>query len=151
VVEFDPSHAWFKDKTAGNDSFRHIRQVRYVADREPTDFLTAKDDEVLYTKTCEWEFENEWRIIRGLSGGEKCSNQDEYGKDVFLFEIPPSAIKAVVFGYRMSPILELELHKIVSANSSLNHVVFMRAVRDVDGQIEIVSLAAADPHLTAPK
>jgi len=53
VVEFDPSHAWFNNKSAGNDSSRHIRQVLYVADREPTDFLTAIDDEVLYAKTCE--------------------------------------------------------------------------------------------------
>ncbi|MDR3557944.1 MAG: DUF2971 domain-containing protein, partial [Candidatus Pacebacteria bacterium] len=139
VIEFDTSHAWFNNKTAYNGSFRRLRKVLYVADREPTYFLSAKDNEVLYTKTLEWEFEDEWRIIRGFNGGQKAPKQDPYGKDVFLFDIPPFAIQTVVFGYRTTSENEKALRKIVIANENLKHIVFRRAVRNVDGKIEIVS------------
>lgn len=138
VIEFGASHAWFNMKNADNDSFRHLRPVCYVADREPTYFLSAKDDEVLYTKTIEWEFEKEWRIIRGFKGAKVKVGPDDYGKDVFLFEIPPSAIRAVVLGYRTTPEDEKKMREIVSGNANLKHAGFSRAVRNVDGKIEIV-------------
>jgi hypothetical protein len=149
VVEFDPSDAWFNCKTADNDSYRHLRQVRYVSDREPMyiaskDDAGTRDDAVLYTKTSEWEFEKEWRIIRGFKEAEKVG-PDDYSKDVWLFEIPPSAIKAVVFGYRAPPQLEASLREIVTTNVNLKHIVFRQAVRDVNGHIEVVS-SLPDAH-----
>ncbi len=138
VAEFDPSHAWFNCKTADSDSFHHLRKVQYVEDREPVYFLSAKEDEVLYTKTREWEFEREWRIVRNFKGAKTNAGPDPYGKDVLLFDIPPSAIQAVIFGYRTTSENEKALRDIVSANADLNHIVFKRAVRSVDGKIEIV-------------
>jgi hypothetical protein len=143
VVEFDAKHPWFNCKNGENDSYRHLRQVQYVADREPI-YLATKDDaatredDVLYTKTIEWEFEKEWRIIRGFKEAKEKIGADQYGKDIFLFEIPPSAIKSVIFGYRADPQLEGDLRKIVTTNANLKHLVFMRAVRNVFGNIEIV-------------
>lgn len=144
VVEFNPSDVWFNCKTADNDSYRHLRQVRYVADREPMYFaskddVATRDDAVLYTKTNEWEFERERRIIRGFKEAKEKVGTDNHGKDVFLFEIPPSAIRAVVFGYRATPQQEESLRGIVATNMNLKHIVFRRAVRDVNGHIEVVS------------
>jgi hypothetical protein len=138
VIEFDPSHAWFNCKTAENDSFHHLRKVQYVEDREPTYFLSAKEDEVLYTKTLEWEFEKELRIIRKFTEAKVKVGLDDYGKDVWLFDIPSSAIKSVILGYRTTSVNEKVLREIVSANANLKHIVFRRAVRNVDGKIEIV-------------
>ena len=145
VVEFDPSDAWFNSKTADNDSFRHLRQVRYVSDRKPEYLLATKDDDLLYSKTFEWEFEMEWRTIRNFNEAKENVGSDTYGKDVLLFEIPPSAIRAVVFGYRATPELEESLREIVTANVNFKHVVFRQAVRGVDGKIEIVS-SLPDAH-----
>ena len=144
VIEFSSSHAWFNGKTSDNDSFHHLRKVRYVDEREPMYLLdtktdaTTKDEAVLYTKISEWEFEKEWRIIRNVTEAKEKAGPDPYGKDVLLFDIPPSAIQAVIFGYRTTPENETALRKIVSANVNLKHVVFRRAVRNVDGKIEIV-------------
>src|ERR1700679_3722072 len=33
LVEFDPSHLWFRQKIAEDDDLRHLRRVIYVADR----------------------------------------------------------------------------------------------------------------------
>jgi hypothetical protein len=138
VVEFDPRHVWFNNKTADNDSFRHLRQVRYAAERKPEYLLATKDDDLLYTKTLEWEFEKEWRIIRNFNHAKEKIGQDTYGKDIMLFEIPPPTIRTVVFGYRTTSENETALREIVSANANLKHIVFRRAVRRVDGKIEIV-------------
>ncbi len=138
VIEFDTSHAWFNCKTGDNDSFHHLRKVQYVEDREPVYFLSAKEDEVLYTKTLEWKFEQEWRIIRNFNGGMKTPDQDVFKKDVYLFEIPPPTIRTVVFGYRTTSEDQKALREIVSANADLRHIVFRRAVRNADGKIEIV-------------
>lgn len=152
VIEFAPSDAWFNCKTADNDSFHHLRKVRYVNEREPMYLWDAKtavdkrEEAVLYTKTLEWQFEDEWRIIRRLDSGQKEPEQDSYGKDVFLFEIALSAIRAVVFGYRMRPENEKELREIVSGNANLKHIVFRRAVRNVDGKVEIISDAGCPAH-----
>jgi len=144
VIEFASSHAWFNGKTSDNDSFHHLRKVRYVGEREPMYLLdtktdaTTKDEVVLYTKTSEWEFEKEWRIIRNVTEAKEKAGPDPYGKDVLLFDIPPSAIQAVIFGYRTMSENETALREIVRANVNLKHIVFRRAVRNVDGKIEIV-------------
>lgn len=138
VIEFDTSHVWFNCKTGDNDSFHHLRKVQYVEDREPVYFLSAKEDEVLYTKTLEWKFEKEWRIIRNVTEAKEKAGPDPYGKDVLLFDIPPSAIQAVIFGYRTTSEDEIALREIVRANVNLKHIVFRRAMRNVDGKIEIV-------------
>lgn len=145
VVEFDPSHEWFNCKMADNDSYRHIRQVRYVVDREPMYFASkedaaTRDEAVLYTKTIEWEFEEEWRIIRGFKEAKEMKGQDTYQNEIFLFEIPPSAIRAVILGYRTTPQREKELREIVNTNANLRHVAFRRAVRNINGHIEVVSV-----------
>lgn len=139
VVEFDPEHEWFNTKKADNDSFRHLRQVRYVEDREPNYLLSTGDDEQLYTKTGEWAFEKEWRIIRNFNDAKENVGIDIYGKDILLFEIPPSAIRSVILGYRTTPELEKELRQLVAANDTLKHVIFKRAVRAANGHIEIVN------------
>jgi hypothetical protein len=139
VIEFDTSHAWFNCKTADNDSFHHLRKVQYVEDREPVYFLSAKEDEVLYTKTSEWEFEKEWRIIRNVTEAREKAGRDPYGKDVLLFDILPSVIQVVILGYRTTSEDQTALRDIVSANTNLKHIVFRRVARNVDGRIEIVS------------
>jgi hypothetical protein len=139
VVEFDPSHVWFSNKTADNDSFRHLRQVRYVAERKPEYLLATKDDDLLYTKTLEWKYEKEWRIIRHFTEAKEKVGPDDYGKDVWLFDMPSSAIRSVVLGYRTTSENEAALREMVSANANLKHIIFRRAVRNVDGKIEIVS------------
>jgi hypothetical protein len=64
--------------------------------------------------------------------------EERYGKDVFFFEIPPSAIKAVIFDYRAASQLQDDLREVVTTNTNLEHVAFRRAVRDANGHIEIV-------------
>ena len=137
LIEWNTNDVWFNAKTADNDSFRHLRPVQYVADRKPKYLLATSDDEMLYTKVSEWDFEKEWRIIRGFNDAVEKAKPDSYGTDVLLFDIPPSAIKSIVFGYRTTIELENEIREMVGAKLELSHVIFQRAVREANGHIEI--------------
>jgi hypothetical protein len=79
-------------------------------------------------------------MIRDFNEGKKGPKQDPYGKDVFHFEIPPSTIKTIVFGYRAAPQLEDDLRKTVTANANLKHIVFGRAVRNVDARLKLFQM-----------
>src|SRR5882762_9662468 len=50
LVEFDPSHSWFRQKVAEDDDLRHLRRVSYVADRTPAYLLALTAQDYLYTK-----------------------------------------------------------------------------------------------------
>jgi hypothetical protein len=108
-----------------------------VPDRLPNYLLTTGDQEVLYTKTIEWAFEKEWRIIRSFRDHAENVGSDSYGRDVLLFDVPPSAVKSIILGYKTTPVLEKELRDIVAKNPALSHLNFRRAVREANGHIEI--------------
>ncbi len=39
LVEFDPAHSWFWQKSSEDDDLRHLRRVTYVAERTPAYLL----------------------------------------------------------------------------------------------------------------
>jgi hypothetical protein len=99
--------------------------------------LNTKDDDVLYTKTAEWEFEKEWRIIRNFNDAAEKVGQDLYGKDILLFDIPPNALRSVVLGYRVTAQCEENVLETICKNATLSHVIVHRAIREANGHIEI--------------
>src|SRR6266404_7276227 len=54
LVEFDPSHSWFRQRIAEDDDFRHLRPITYVADRAPAYLLATTAQNYLYTKEIKW-------------------------------------------------------------------------------------------------
>jgi hypothetical protein len=141
AIEFDSQHPWFDARRGSTDSFRHLRPVHYLADRNPDYFLTATDDDVLYTKLEAWRFESEWRIIRNFNDAAVKVGPDLYGKDVLLFDIPADAIKAILIGYRTSEAQEIALRSLVQNETSLKHVVFKRIVRESNGHLQVQVLS----------
>lgn len=76
------------------DGFRHLRRVAYASSRPAKYLLDATDDDYLYTKNHEWEHEREWRIIRNFNDAATKCGQDNSGKDILLFAIPPDCVRA---------------------------------------------------------
>jgi hypothetical protein len=54
LVEFDPSHSWFRQKVAEDDDLRHLRRVTYIADSTPAYLLALTAQDYLYTKETKW-------------------------------------------------------------------------------------------------
>ncbi len=132
VVEVDESHPWFNQKIANSDDFRHLVKVAYVRDPLPHTWKQLNAKEVLYTKSSEWAYEREWRMIRPLKEGTEVSP----GK--ICFDVSPEAVRSITFGCRTTPALEKEIRDFVASNPALRHVRFKRAKLAVGGKIEVV-------------
>jgi len=55
-----------------------------------------------YPKELFFSYEDEWRVIKYLPHAQEVK-EGPNGIPIHLFEVPPDAIKEVVFGFRMSP------------------------------------------------
>lgn len=95
MIEIDPQHPWFWAKRDDRDSFCHLREVKYE-ERIPEYFLNLPDDIALYSKSVEWSYEKEWRIIRDFNEATVINGKDGYDTDVLLFAVPPSCIRGIV-------------------------------------------------------
>ena len=90
------------------------------------------------SKSVEWSYEKEWRIIRNFNEATVIKGKDGYDTDVLLFAVPPSCIKGVVIGYKAAKDSVDQVKSIVAKSSNLSHISFRRAVLQDDGAIEIV-------------
>jgi hypothetical protein len=142
LVEFDPSHSWFRQKIKEDDDLRHLRRVAYVADRTPAYLLATSAQDYLYTKETKWDYEKEWRIILNFNSAACKVGKDNTGTDVLLFAIPPGCLISVTVGYNASHEFVEQVRTAIAANPSLPHVCLRAARRQEDGSIEI---GAIDP------
>jgi hypothetical protein len=137
LVEFDPSHSWFRQKITEDDDLRHLRRVIYVADRTPSYLLAITAQDYLYTKETKWEYEKEWRIILNFNSAACKVGKDNKGTDVLLFAIPPDSLISVTVGYNASREFVEQVRTAISANPSLSHVSLRAARRQEHDSIEI--------------
>jgi ElaB/YqjD/DUF883 family membrane-anchored ribosome-binding protein len=138
LMEFDPTHSWFHGKREARDSFRHLRQVKYVFERPKAHLLDTTELEFLYTKWAMWQDEREWRIIRNFNEhSRRLDHRDPYGNEILLFSVPPESIKSAVLGYSAKPELEAEIRAILTANERL----LRHAGREEDGDADEIRKA----------
>lgn len=100
VIELDGTHSFFNQRHHPSDEFGYLREVMYQAER-PQIVISELEDlaPILLTKSEEWRYEAEWRMLRPLTG---MAEVGEYrGEKIYLFALPPSCIKRVILGYRM--------------------------------------------------
>jgi len=136
VAELDENHPWFNERTTASDDIRHLVKVSYVQNPHPRTWKQVNGTDMLYTKSAEWTYEREWRIIRPLKDGTEVSP----GK--FCFDVPANAVRSIIFGCRTTPTLEAEIRTAIVANSALSHVRFKRAKLADVGKIELVGAIA---------
>ncbi len=135
AVEFDDSHPWFHQRMTSNDDLRHLVQVCYVENPQPRKWTQVNGVDILYTKNVAWSYEREWRIIRPLKDGT------EVHPGITCFDIPPEAVRSIIFGCRTTSELEQDIRAAVAANPSLSHIRFKRATL-AGGKIEVVDVRA---------
>lgn len=137
LVEFDPSHSWFRQKIAEDDDLRHLRHVSYVADRTPSYLFAISAQDYLYTKEIKWNYEKEWRMILNFNSAACKVGKDNTGTDILLFAIPPDCLISVTVGYNASHEFVEQVRTAIAVNPSLSHVCLRAARRQEDGSIEI--------------
>ncbi len=145
VVGFESHDEFFKHKRDEPFEIGHLRSVDYVKRRPSIHIDMIKNPELktpdfIFSKSLDWSYEREWRIVRFLNGADKVCPSD-----VYLFKVPSTAIRQVIFGFKASDFLKknlLESKRI----PELAHVEFTKAVVSRnDFEMDIVSVDAPEP------
>lgn len=127
VVEFDADHAFFHQGLP-DSHLGTVQPVRYSNER-PGFSLGAEPmpggvahylSSVLLTKSPEWSYEREWRMVVDLND-EARFPRDVMGR-VHLFHVPPECITGVIFGNRCARTVRDRVFEILAANPALGHV-----------------------------
>jgi Protein of unknown function (DUF2971) len=126
AVEFDADHPWFNQKIAARD-FGEVgtaREVRYSKFR-PTIVTKRLDVDAFLTKSDDWSYEQEWRMLMPLKRADKTVPALSHA--VHLFAVPAEAITGVIFGALMGT---AERARILSSLKSptLKHIKRYQAV-----------------------
>lgn len=93
VIEFDETHPFFDLKEKVKYSRRKPRRKA---------FKDLTWTELFLTKSKDWQYEHEWRVVRRLAEAKDIINHPQIGK-IYRFEIPPECIKGIILGSKMSP------------------------------------------------
>jgi Protein of unknown function (DUF2971) len=99
AVEIDPHDQEFNRHTSRDRNFERAGEVRYSAERP----LYPETDEMLFdhffVKSREWSYEKEYRIVRKFESALETKDVKPF--PIHLYELPPSAIRRVIFGARV--------------------------------------------------
>ena len=130
VIGFDGEHEYFHQQLGSDDEFRYIRKVRYSDIRPRVDLTTIEDAaDIFLTKSREWEYEQEWRIMRPLQDATEVRSIDN--QTIHLFSFPPTCVREVILGYRISALNRLEIRESLANDEQYSHVKLYDAVIDI--------------------
>lgn len=119
VIEFNPANDFFCRKISGEDMLRHLRKVSYSMNRPAINLSQETGENILFTKSEEWAYEEEWRMLMPLKMASTTIESPE--SSVHLFRFPSQAIRSVIFGCRIKKHTQEEILKALDTEE-MRHV-----------------------------
>lgn len=98
VVGFDSDDPFFCKRTNINDEFGFLRCVQYQAQRPQVALADTTSLEWFQTKSGDWSYEKEWRIVRVLSEADHHIDQSPF--PVYLYDFGADAVREIIVGMR---------------------------------------------------
>lgn len=134
VIEFDEKHEFFRNIEFPEAMAGSLRQVVYVSERPKYQTLVELDEiSVFLTKSNDWAYEQEWRMILPLKDASS-----KIGEDIYLFDFPPTCITGIIFGSNMQSDKKQEILDLTSTNPLYSHVAIRQAsISETDFEIVI--------------
>ena len=120
VMGFDTDVAFFNRQKGPEDEFRHLRKVNYSELRPRLVLSEADSFSPFLTKSLDWSYEMEWRMMLPLSEANKIIGEGPTA--VHLFEYPLEAIRSVIFGCRMTAITKHSILELIRVTEELQKV-----------------------------
>lgn len=124
VIEFDEKHSSFNDRRSPNDEFGYLRRVKYTDDRPVGTLLDFDFADFFLTKSTEWSYEKEWRILRPTSDAVRHYTASPY--NICLFRLPSTAIRRIILGARVTEPEIKEIAEFVGSAAHFTHVAIDR-------------------------
>jgi hypothetical protein len=127
VVGFDSDDPFFSRRRSDKDEFGFLRRVDYSSQR-PQVMLTDTESPVWFsTKSEQWSYEKEWRIVSVLSEAQHRIDRSPF--PICLFDFPPDAVLEIIVGMRSPLSLITEIRSLAA---SLPRVQLFIACEDPD-------------------
>jgi tetratricopeptide (TPR) repeat protein len=129
VVEFDADHAFFDQRREEQDQFHRVCKVLYSGDRPHTTIAGFLGPHSLLTKSAEWSYEQEWRMLVDLPDfpHQTLTHADD---EIHLVALPPTCITRILLGHRMPDEKRAEIADLVSKDRRYSHVTVLQAELD---------------------
>jgi hypothetical protein len=130
VIGFDSDDDFFSHRLGEPEDIGLLRIVDYVNNRPIVVIEKLKNEnhdtpDYFFTKNPDWDYEQEWRIIRFLNGAAVVLCGETH--KTHLFKVPASAIREVIFGCNAQAQVRETLLATVKENPTLKHVSFFDA------------------------
>ena len=134
VLQLDESHEFFGTKSIDGVEFG-LTKVEYSDSRPVLSHRSIKSPTVLYRKSPEWTYENEWRLVRPLGDAHKTIDAKPY--PIALFEIPFDAIKGVIIGVAVSHEERVKIFELLGTSERKHITIFQTRLCDENYQLKI--------------
>ncbi len=128
VIGFDSKDKWFNCRIGENDELRDLRKVEYMEKRPALTLHDTYSKDVFFSKSKEWAYEKEWRIIKPLDTASYTEPRHPY--PVCLFSFPRQLVKEVILGCMMSDENKNNILKILSENTEYKDVAVYQSELD---------------------
>ncbi len=125
VIGFDSTHPFFARRRTESDEFGFLRQVIYQVHRPQVTLTDTTSPAWFQTKSPDWAYEKEWRIVRTLSEAEQRIDATPY--PICLFEFSADAVREVIIGMRATPAL---IQEVRSMRASFPQATLLKARED---------------------
>lgn len=140
VLGFDGTHRFFSRPgwTHASVDLAAANRVMYSRNRPEFRYMTDVTKTAAFlTKSLEWEYECEWRMLRTVEDTHEIKFIN--GQEIWLFELPADAVWCVVLGAAATRETETTVRNTIRANRELNHVALYRA--SIDSKLFRINLA----------
>jgi hypothetical protein len=98
LIGFEQDHPFFSIRRGPDDEFGFLRQVKYCRNRPSVTLADTTGTEWFETKSEEWAYEREWRMMRVLHDAECRLDAAPY--PTYLFSFPVDAVAEIIIGLR---------------------------------------------------
>ncbi|AWJ82833.1 hypothetical protein TSH58p_04450 [Azospirillum sp. TSH58] len=130
VIEFDGLSHFFNRKRSENDECYHLREVNYSKERPRRNFIDIDVSILLLTKSVEWGYEKELRVMAPLCDADKVIKGAEC--DIHLFSFDPKCVSSIIFGARTATSVVGSITEWVRGSQDYTHVRIKKSVLDRD-------------------
>lgn len=114
VIGFDTGNAAWIERQRRDGPPGEPTKVTYAEARpKPVKIADFRPEDIWYTKSSEWDYEDEWRFTRLLRTAAMTAKSPD-GDEIPLHEFPKEAGREVILGCRADNILEGEILEIVT-------------------------------------
>lgn len=133
LIEFNAGNGLFSEEYFPSDwpcqhtSLFKLRKIKYRKSA-PVMYPDLRKglEQVVFTKSNDWDYEHEWRLCRPLEDADVIQSKN-LPFPIHLFNFPSAAIRSVYFGSRVERSQIVEIIRSIRSDARTQHITFYSA------------------------